>query len=234
MTRNQIAYWQNVETKRANLEKESQIRRVNTETERSNLERERLNRYNAKVDAYMREMQRIETHRSNIAREQLQQQQNDINRDYNTKVLSNRKREIEVEQSKVDNTTKSIAETRRANLAQENLKSQAQVETQRYNRYVNNLSAYNAYNSYQMDRLKAYENIRHDIASENLQQFQNATNRYNAMNTIRLGFATLSENTRSHLANEELTRQRFVVDLTKQGMSNMADYLKAYASYNRR
>nr|AVX53618.1 putative ORF1 [Marmot picobirnavirus] len=195
MTRNQIAYWEYVETGRHNLATEKETNRHNLATEQE------IYRHNVATEG--------ETYRHNVATEQ-----------YNLSVLQEQK---VVNHRNFMLALAQQNELIRSHKAQEKLSRLAQLETARHNLASENVAVYQLQlqsRETAIKHMQATESVRHNMATEQLQSISIAetsrANKAREANTV----TQLLETNRSNLMQETIQRAR--VEVSRQSLLETA------------
>lgn len=172
MTKNQISYWQNKETQRANYANERQKQQELAELQRHNLATEKLNKQIAKNNLRLGYYTAVETARSNRAREanqytQIMYQDLASKRNYSSQRqqnLINSRAQIENERANKERERYNLSSL--SNLAQY---YGAQVaETQRHNMNTEAISRAQQ----DLSRRQLGETIRHNVRQEQIGSMQ--------------------------------------------------------------
>lgn len=199
LTRNQIYYWQNVETKRSNLARENETHRnnaaVEAETNRHNLAMELLTKNQYEELARHNLANEIETNRTNIANEGIKQVTNDIGygnlavKQYEAKTG---RLNAATNQQNADTNAFLASETQRHNMASEdiNLLNLAQTKELEQQRIDNTF-------------MSITEQQRHNMEQESIDKDRVA----NQAKEVANENARIIEQTRSNLAKEQETNR---------------------------
>lgn len=183
MTRNQLEFFAQQETKRSNYAREGETQRHNVvterETNRHNLETERFSRDSLTKNLEMQRIQNneisrsnkareYETNRSNVANERIRQQSNAISSG-NLRETSIHNRAMESNNLlSLTNQGKSLLETERANRQREDLQSVSLGETKRANLMNEAIKRENIQRDIALKQASLTEQQRHNRASEEL------------------------------------------------------------------
>lgn len=238
MTKNELAYWDLQESKRSNLARETETNRnnvaVENETKRANLAREKeTNRSNQ-----VREIQnRLDSERSfRLQTATLDQRKYEF---YVNSQLANRQ-QVEIERSHRESEavqrqqalTQSSAqqESRRTNLANEQIKRDQLEVTIGQNRVSNSQRAYDL----ATQRYSAVTNAS-NVAERNAIQWQSNSISLRRLNQDRqLQLQSLAEQNRHNLVNEEQNRAKmrydFMSRVVQAGLRTVTSLAKLTAS----
>lgn len=218
MTQNQIEYWKHRETKRSNQARE-------TETNRANLVREAQTWRQIKDAWHFNDLNFRESQRRNRASETIQ-------KDQLAEQVRHAKEQEKIQTATVQNDAEKLkvsrgqlAEQHRTNLANEQIRTEQNKQTQYRDTRNANIAAYKANNEYKIATKNYAESVRSHLASENLSAFSNSTARFQAQSNRQLGFMNYNEAVRAHLASENLTREGHAVQLATGFMRTLGSAL---------
>lgn len=240
MTKNQIEYWRNVETKRNNLATEQETNRSNmakeAETYRSNVAREKeTHRANTTNEA--------ETKRHNLATEQISllgtiTNMRKVSNDYNVANKQLQETERANRARETENTRSNMAreeENSRANTLNYNIQKRAQ-STASYDASTRRITALEQSQQNQRSNALALSNLaennRANIAREQENTRSNLANEAIKRDTIRLNEAQLNETRRANRANESLRLYQSQVQLTTSLANTAVNAISATAKLN--
>lgn len=205
MTKNQLQYWQNVETQRSNLARETETNRnnmaVESETHRANLARE--------VEAHRANVSNeIEMNRHHLATENLQLQNLLVTKQTASRQLDIAK--LQAEEARRSNLARE-QETKRSNIAREDEQKRSNQEQERLRQLESN-------RDYAVKKraqsTASYDAETRRLAQGNTQRYQEASNILTAKGQaelIRSNKSKEAEIKRSNMAQEAISSHRNMI-----------------------